>query len=263
MADASMPLLGTSGYSYPEWIEAGVYPTGTKSAHMLSLYSRQFPAVELNYSWYQMVRREISERMVERVDGDFYFSAKLTRTMTHEIDRDWKNHARSYVRGIAPLRASGRLLAVLVQLPPSFHWTRKNRCYLASLFDALQELPLAVEFRHHSWARDSVFQGLEARDITLVTVDTPPLPRLFPTLDVSTTPRLFYIRLHGRNLRGWHSGNMQQQFDYNYSAAELSALSRDIIQPLRACCTSGVIFFNNHVKGQAVRNALTLRLQLS
>lgn len=263
MAKGPLPLIGTCGYSYPEWIEAGIYPQGTKSAHMLTLYSRLFPVVELNYTWYQMVRSETSERMVQRIDGKFYFSAKLTRTMTHEIDGDWRKHARNYIQGIAPLRASGHLLAVLVQLPPTFHWTRKNRYYLANLFDALQGLPLAVEFRHHSWARDSVFLGLQARDITLVIVDTPPLPWLFPTLDVTTTTRLFYLRLHGRNLQGWRSGSMQQQFDYSYSSAELSAICRDIIQPQQARSAKGVIFFNNHVKGQAVHNGQALRQQLA
>ena len=37
-------FVGTSGYSYTEWTDAGFYPPGTKSGKMLPLYARHFPA---------------------------------------------------------------------------------------------------------------------------------------------------------------------------------------------------------------------------
>ncbi|GHT80108.1 hypothetical protein FACS1894130_10720 [Spirochaetia bacterium] len=46
-------LIGTSGYSYPEWV-GPVYPKGTKQADYLALYAGLFSAVELNFSYYQM-----------------------------------------------------------------------------------------------------------------------------------------------------------------------------------------------------------------
>ncbi|MBN1961137.1 MAG: DUF72 domain-containing protein [Deltaproteobacteria bacterium] len=55
-------LVGTYGYSYPEWVDAGIYPPGTKSARMLPLYARDFAVTELNYTWYQMPRAEAIER---------------------------------------------------------------------------------------------------------------------------------------------------------------------------------------------------------
>ena len=254
--------VGACGFSYPEWVEAGVYPVGTRPAGMLALYSRLFPVVELNYTWYQMVRAETVERMLAGC-GELLFCAKLTRTMTHEIDDDWRGQAELYRQGIEPLYACGRLLAVLAQLPPSFRRTPANRSYLARLFDSLRPLPLAVEFRHRSWARDSVFQGLEERRITLVSVDAPPLPDLFPPLAVVTNPALFYLRLHGRNLAGWRSGAKQQQFDYDYPDDELAQWSRERIPAMRTACDAGVVLFNNHVAGQAVRNARTMKKQLA
>lgn len=250
--------IGTCGFSYPEWIEAGVYPAGSKSAHMLTLYSAIFPIVELNYTWYQMARVEPLERMVQRVPPSFLFTAKLTRTMTHEVSDEWEKQASLYCQGVAPLLNSGNLLAVLVQFPPSFTRTRANRLYLATLFDQLHSLPLAVEFRHRSWAHDRVFQGLEERKITLVTVDAPSLPNLFPCLGISTNPDLFYVRLHGRNAEGWYSGNMQQQFNYSYTTQELDRLKQDVILPLQQASGQGVILFNNHVAAQAVYNARQL-----
>jgi uncharacterized protein YecE (DUF72 family) len=81
------------------------------------------------------------------------------------------------------------------------------------------------------------------------------VPELFPPLDVVTNPALFYLRLHGRNSRGWRSGSKQQQFDYDYTEAELRQWSDTRIPGMRAACAAGVILFNNHVAGQAVRNA--------
>ena len=247
--------IGTCGFSYPEWIEAGIYPPGTKSAQMLGLYRLLFPVVELNYTWYQMIRAETVERLLVCGGSNLFFCAKLTRTMTHEITDDWRAQAELYCQGIKPLLDSGRLLSVLVQLPPFFRRPPENRTYLARLFDSLQPLPLAVEFRHRSWAQDSVFIGLEQRRITLVSVDGPPLPDLFPALDLITNPDLFYLRLHGRNIQGWRSGSKQQQFDYDYTDNELCQWSQERIPKMRAACATGVILFNNHVAGQAVRNA--------
>ncbi|WP_028579109.1 DUF72 domain-containing protein [Desulfogranum japonicum] len=251
-------FVGTSGFSYPEWVEHGIYPPGTKSADMLQLYSVLFPVIELNYTWYQMVRKESVERMLSRLEKPLYFTAKLTRSMTHEIDGHWRHQAALYCEGIKPLLEADSLLAVLVQFPAAFHRTQANRYYLSHLFDALADLPLAVEFRNSSWAHEQVYAGLQQRNITLVTVDTPPLPRLFPCLDVVTNPKLFYIRLHGRNSQGWYSGTMQQQFNYLYSNEELLHFQNRYLLSLQHRCSQGVIFFNNHVAGQAVHNAKTL-----
>lgn len=248
-------LVGTSGFSFPEWIDSGFYPSGTKSGKMLEYYSRAFSVVELNYTWYQMARAETMEGLVRRVPETFYFAAKLTRTMTHEIDVDWQAQAGLYRQGISPLLSTGRLLAVLIQFPPSFQRTTKNRYHLALLLDVLQELPLAVEFRHRSWAQERVFSGLQERAVTLVAVDEPNLADLFPPLDIVTNPNLFYLRLHGRNSRDWYSGTMQKQFNYSYSTEELRWWSDEKIPSMARQCRRGVIFFNNHVAGQAVVNA--------
>ncbi len=256
--------VGTSGYSYPEWIDAGFYPPGTPARDMLPLYAQQFDVTELNYTWYQMPKAAAIARMIPKAAPGFGYCAKLTRSMTHEIDpHGWRGNAAQFRDGIAPLVQAGRLLAILVQLPPSFERTRDNRRYLAQLLDELAGLPLAVEFRHRSWAADRVFSELENRRVTLVTVDAPELPYLFPALDVVTNPELFYIRFHGRNVRGWRSGNLQKQFDYLYSASELQQWSSDLIPKMAARARGGIIFFNNHVRAQAPQNARMLMQQLS
>jgi uncharacterized protein YecE (DUF72 family) len=257
-------LVGTSGYAYAEWTEAGFYPPGTRSGHMLASYARRFPVTELNFTWYQMPRAEAMERMAAQVPGGFRFAAKLTRTLTHEVDPEaWRDQAGRYRDGIAPLIQAGHLLAVLVQLPPSFRRTPDNRRYLADLLDALDGLPLAVEFRHASWAADRVFEELTQRHVALAAIDRPDLPGLFPTLDVVTSPDFFYVRFHGRNAKGWRSGNMQQQFDYLYNEAELAEWVDRRIDPMARQARTGLLFFNNHVGAQAARNARQLTLMLA
>lgn len=214
--------VGTSGYSYEEWLN-DFYPANTPARQMLPYYAQTFSMTELNYTWYQMPKAHSLERMLELVGPDFLFAAKLTRTMTHEIEpNQWRKQVNLYREGIAPLAQARQLAAILIQFPQSFDRSEKNRRYLAVLLDQLQYLPLAVEFRHASWAVDRAFDALSQRRVTLVAVDEPDLPGLFPPLDVVTNPEFFYIRFHGRNAAGWRSGNMQIQFNYDYSDAELS-----------------------------------------
>jgi len=252
-------FVGTSGYSYPEWVSAGIYPPATRPAQMLPLYAREFPATELNYTWYQMPRAQAILRQSRLVPAAFRFCAKLTRTLTHEIDEAaWPSEADKFRLGIAPLVASGQLLAILIQFPAAFVRSLDRRAYLAALLDRLHDLPLAVEFRHASWADDRVFGELERRHVTLATVDAPALAGLFPVLDVVTNPSLFYLRFHGRNAAGWRSHRMAQQFDYEYSDDELREWSGDRLIRLAGAARTGVVFFNNHVGGQAPRNARRL-----
>jgi uncharacterized protein YecE (DUF72 family) len=255
-AESCPVYVGTCGYSYTEWVDSGFYPQGTKSAEMLGLYGRCFSVVELNYTWYQMARADALARMVEKAPAHLLFAAKLTRTMTHERADNWQEQLRLYRQGIAPLHK--RLVAVLIQLPPDFDRSIANRTYLAALLDGLHDVPVAVEFRHGSWAIDPVFAELERRRVTLVAVDVPLLPGLFPSLDVVTNPALFYVRFHGRNKEGWRSGNMQKKFNYDYSDQELRAWCDSYLYTMAARADTGILFFNNHVRAQAPRNGTKL-----
>ena len=248
--------VGTCGFSYAEWAEAGFYPPGSRQGYMLGSYSQRFSATELNFTWYQLPKAAAIVRMQKQVPRSFRFAAKLTRTMTHEVDPTrWRTQMEQYKDGLSPLLLTGQLLAVLIQLPPYFNHTPKNRRYLAELLDELHELPTVVEFRNASWATDRVFAELEKRRVTLAAVDEPELPGLFPRLDVITNREMFYIRFHGRNNKGWRSGNMQKQFDYDYSDEELAEWVENRIVKMARKTRGGAIFFNNHVRAQAPKNA--------
>jgi uncharacterized protein YecE (DUF72 family) len=51
---------------------------------------------------------------------------------------------------------------------------------------------------------------------------------------------------------------MQKQFDYDYAVGELQALVEGPIARMAARSRRGVIFFNNHVRAQAPKNAAEL-----
>jgi uncharacterized protein YecE (DUF72 family) len=249
-------FVGTCGFSYNGWAEAGFYPPGTQPGRMLALYAQRFPAAELNQTWYQMPKAEAIDRQRRQAPESFLFSAKLIRSLTHDDwPEDWRRQAAVFRHGLDPLVQSNQLAAVLVQFPTGFDRSVANRRRLATLLEELEGLPLAVEFRQGSWNNPKVFAELAKRGTTLVAVDEPDLPGLFPALDVVTNPDLFYVRFHGRNARGWRLENSKIQFDYNYWEAELREWIETRILKMADQAEKGLIFFTNHVRAQAPQNA--------
>ena len=91
-------LLGTSGYSYNEWVGI-VYPEGTKQQDFLSCYSGLFPTVELNFSYYSMPKPENLSKMLIDGGDTLTFAIKAHKTLTHEINPSlWENEAKTYLR---------------------------------------------------------------------------------------------------------------------------------------------------------------------
>ena len=53
------------------------------------------------------------------------------------------------------------------------------------------------------------------------------------------------------------------EYDYDYSSDELAQWSRSRIPEMARQAKTGLIFFNNHVRGQAPKNARMLMEQLA
>jgi uncharacterized protein YecE (DUF72 family) len=249
-------LIGTSGYSYDDWV-GPVYPPGTDKRDFLARYAAQFPIVELNFTYYAQPTARTLSRMVELTPEGFLFSVKAHRTMTHEIAETWEKDTAAFREGVRPLAESGRLAAVLLQFPYRFGYTRESRSRLAALCDLLQGLPLAVEFRKSDWLRDSVYEGLRERGAALVSVDEPELPKLLRP-STMVTGDFAYVRLHGRNRAAWWTGDNVSRYDYLYTRAELEEWAERIRAVLERARWL-MVFFNNHPSGQAARNAVELR----
>jgi len=248
-------LIGTSGYSYNDWAGT-VYPEGTKTKDYLAYYSGLFPTVELNFSYYNMPKSDNLAKMLTNGGDKLTFSIKAHKTLTHEINPSlWEKEAKTYMTAIEPVLEAGRLEAVLFQFPYSFHYTVENRRHLDKLLTYFKGVPLAVEFRTVDWFTERVIEGLKARNVTLVSLDLPQLPKLPPTVD-AVTASLAYVRFHGRNKEAWW-GTDGQRYNYIYTDSEISAWA-ERIKRMTEQAERIVIYFNNHPFGNAVENAKRL-----
>jgi uncharacterized protein YecE (DUF72 family) len=76
-------------------------------------------------------------------------------------------------------------------------------------------------------------------------------------LTETVTAKTAYIRLHGRNKETWWGSDSAARYDYLYNDHELEAwvdrIKRIVVQADRI-----LVYFNNHARGQAVKNAKML-----
>jgi uncharacterized protein YecE (DUF72 family) len=266
-----MILLGTSGYSYPDW--GGVfYPPGLERAKQLDYYVRQFQTVEVNSTYYRIPPASTFAAMERKTPAGFEFVVKAHGDMTHRLSRDPEVY-ETFQAALAPLRAARKLSGVLAQFPQAFHRSEDHERFLVVLQERLEGVPLFVEFRHSSWMHEDVFEFLERASLGYVSVDEPALPGLIPPVARATGP-LAYVRFHGRNKKSWYAGEdgggsgaapagptrerQLLRYDYLYSEAELKEWA-DKIRELNAKTQKTFVFFNNCHAGQAATSAKLMR----
>lgn len=254
-------LAGLAGWSYPDW--AGiVYPSRrSHDFHELTYLARYFDAVEINTSFYQPVRPALAGQWLERVAENprFTFSAKLWQKFTHETGATTTDE-RAVRQGFAPLQGAGKLGAVLLQFPHSFHHTSENLAALTALLVRFADFPLVVEVRHNSWNRDDFYALLRERNVGFCNLDQPQVGRtLAPSERV--TGEIGYVRLHGRRHDTWFSDDpavpQHERYNYLYGTEELAGWVPRIRKVARQARTTFVIA-NNHFQGKAAVNALQL-----
>ena len=267
MNTAMASYIGTSGWSYPsgygKWTGV-VYPKGLHGDE-LSYYAERFPAVEVNVSFYRIPSPDTVRGWLQRTPDTFRFAVKLYRKFTHpEFYQRAEGKSPTIMpedvdamrRVFDPLADQARLGAVLVQYPDAHRQTPEHAAQLVRTLDYFKEYPLAVEFRHLSWSDPSIEAILTHFNASRVRVDEP----LFSNLrDDSHTGRVDYWRFHGRNAAAWQtpgSGNLR--YDYNYSRDEIDDIADAILQQPLLTGRDRMMFFNNHLKGQAVANAVAL-----
>lgn len=248
--------IGTSGYSYSDW-KGIFYPEKMRNSDFLEYYARYFNFVELNFSYYQKVKRKTLLNMSSKVPENFIFIIKAYQNLTHLRTNEWKEDASDFVDNLSILNERGQLGGVLLQFPFSFHYNPDNRIYLSKLCDSMPDFPLFTEFRNGGWQNNSVIEELEKRGIGVISTDMPIMDKL-PGNTVVKTGDDIYIRLHGRNNKNWWNGDNISRYDYLYSNNELHEKFNDITKILDQ---SKRIFiaFNNHYKGQAVQNAKSMQ----
>jgi uncharacterized protein YecE (DUF72 family) len=258
-------LVGTAGWSYPDW-ENLVYAPG-ETAGRLRAIARYLDCVEIDSSFYRPPAVRTTAGWVRTLDHqpEFRFLAKAWQRFTHERSSPWtKAEYDLFTNGLQPLRESARLDAVLFQFPWSFRNDARNRDWLRIIADTFVDWPLAVEVRHDSWLADETFGFFRERHITFCNIDQPLLAHCIPPT-AQATADVGYFRLHGRNAKNWFREKQDAyggRYDYLYSAGELDDLLAHITK-IASRTKKTFAVFNNHKDAKAFSNALQLKARLA
>ncbi|NMM90205.1 hypothetical protein B2J88_38745 [Rhodococcus sp. SRB_17] len=235
--------IGCAGWSLPRplWPQFGA--DGTH----LQRYATRLRAVEINSSFYRPHQRSTYARWAASVPGDFRFSVKLPRSITHE--RRLHGCAALLDAFLAQVEGlGGHLGCLLVQLPPSLRFDADTAAAFTALLRARHGGAVALEPRHASWFTPQADALLHAAQISRVQAD--------PVLHAGGSapggwPGLRYLRLHGA----------PQVYYSPYGAPALAAVAAQL-QAARAAGAQAWCIFDNTALGHATGHALELQAAL-
>jgi len=151
-----MVRIGTSGFSYKEWV-GSFYPPRTPGNKMLAYYAERMPTVEINYTFRAMPRPAMLEGWVRETPDEFRFALKASQRITHQARLRNTQSDLDYFISVANTLGE-RLGPTLFQLPPGF---KKDVALLRDFLTQLDgRIATAFEFRDPSWFDDAVFDAL-------------------------------------------------------------------------------------------------------
>ncbi|HXJ12333.1 MAG TPA: DUF72 domain-containing protein [Candidatus Limnocylindrales bacterium] len=253
--------IGPAGWSYPDW-SGFVYPSRrSKSFHEATFLAQFFDTIEINTSFYHPIRPDHAAAWIERVAANpaFLFTAKLWQRFTHEPAAT-ADDERSTRAGFDVLHDAGKLGAVLLQFPFSFHKSPQTSAHLSDLLKRFADYPLVVELRHSSWQTQATLDFLRDHNSGFCNIDQPIIGNsVTPT--AQSTSSTGYVRFHGRRYDTWFSDDPKlpayERYNYLYSLDELNPwVAR--IQEVQKHTRDVYVVTNNHYQGKAVVNALQL-----
>jgi len=252
---------GPAGWSYADW-KGYVYPQRkTKGFHEVEYLAQFFDTIEINTSFYAPIRPEHAKLWIEKVAANarFLFTAKLWQRFTHDLTGTAADE-KEVRAGFDVLRTAGKLSAVLLQFPFSFHKNEETTAYLSRLLKRFADYPLVVEVRHATWNVPELFELLRERGVGFCNIDQPLIGRsLKPSAE--RTAAVGYVRLHGRRYDTWFTDDAEvpqhERYNYLYSEEELRPWTARVKQVAEDASDVYVIT-NNHYQGKAVVNALEL-----
>ncbi len=230
------PFIGCSGFSYPHW-RGGFYPEKLPQGRWFDHYCSAFASVELNVTFYRLLKSQTFSRWHDRSPQEFIFCVKGSRFITH-VRRlaDPGEPLDRFFSGVLGL--GEKLRVVLWQFPPGFACDLDR---LRLFLGLLGSYPVrhALEFRHASWLCEEVATLCRRFGVALCMADWPDF-----IAETPLTADFVYIRRHG------HGGS----YAGCYSPDELLADAARI----RLYLEGGrdvYIYFNNDAHGFAPVNA--------
>lgn len=254
-----------------------LYGHGTGASDKLRVYSRTFPIVEVDSSFYAIQPERDYEKWARETPPSFGFVVKAYQGMTgHQQGKRLPESEEllfaSFRDSIQPLIRAGKLFAVLFQYPPWFDCTRKHVEELRIAKERMGDgLPLALEFRHQSWfeagVREKTLAFMEREGWIHSICDEPQAGAgSVPIVPEPTHSERTIVRFHGRNTEGWNSGGQSNWRDvrylYKYNKSELAEWA-DRLKRLEERTNHISVLFNNNSGGDAANNALELAELLS
>jgi uncharacterized protein YecE (DUF72 family) len=288
--------VGTASWTDPTLLRSGAFypPAANTPERRLRYYTRHFPVVEVDATYYALPTIERARAWVARTPPDFLFGVKAYAAMTGHplepgrLDRDLQaalppplRTGRSirtdelppavreeiWVRfraAIEPLRAAGKLGYVLLQLPKWFRPTSASVAYLEAASARLPGVTVAVEFREAGWMAEArrarTLDLLRGQGLVYVSVDEPQgTPASVPPVAATTSEALAVVRFHGRRAATWNTPGtgVGERFRYLYREDELAEWV-DRIRGLAARSRSALVLMNNCHGHAAVQNAKEL-----
>lgn len=269
-------LVGCSGWSYDDWV-GRFYPTelANRKGEWFAYYSRFFPTVEINSTFYRVPNEFMVKSWIEKGSQrlGFEFSVKLPQIVTHDsILKDSAETAASEASNfeevcVGPLAEAGLLGGVLIQMSPYFRLEgRASLGKLRALFQMLEtdSYDYAVEFRHRSWLNEKgnelvsdAVEVLQEFKVANTIVDGPGFP-----ITRSLTAKHAYVRFHGRNYDIWYKEEPEDdyrlnRYDYLYTHDQLAEWEPRLAEVI-SNCERARIYFNNHGRAKAVKNAFQM-----
>jgi len=179
-------FAGTSGWAYPSW-KPDFYPQKLAQKKFLGHYATQLNAVEVNFTFRQLVKETTLQNWLAETPPAFRFTIKAHQVITHiKRLKDTQEFVTRFLGTIEPLASVGKLGPVLFQLPPNL---KADHNILASFLDSLpKRLPAAFEFRHSSWFTDETYDILRQHNTSLCVAETEELT----TPEVATAEFVYY-----------------------------------------------------------------------
>src|SRR5688500_5405498 len=150
-----MIFIGTSGYSYDDWV-GPVYPEGTKKTEYLEHYVQWFDTNELNFTYYRMPSAKMLGNFVDKVPDGFLWTVKAPKEITHEREDPIPN-VEKFVDALAPLKEAGQFACTLLQFPSSFRAAGESNEDLKREGGALGGAREVDECENREWVTEDTF----------------------------------------------------------------------------------------------------------
>jgi len=253
--------IGIAGWSYQDW--QGIVYTEPKMDQLVYV-SRFVDCIEINSTFYRPPFAKTVRSWLERTSdrSDFFFTAKLHRSFTHDQQID-PEVVTQFHRGFAPFLEAQKLRHLLVQFRYDFADSERTRRHLVNIVTPFKDaFSLVVELRHKSWEDQAALDFLEQLGVTVCNLDYPASKQSF-NLQHCTVGRMGYFRMHGRNTEKWFSkAGRDETYNYYYNERELAGI-KGRLDELGKAFEALTVIANNHYRGAELANAIELKALIS